>query len=389
MDYHKKTGEGLPGKPGVIIKLYENVCKELLSSAGITVNGNKDWDIQVHNDDFYRRALIDGNLGLGESYMDGWWDCKRLDEFIYRVLKANLESKVKTNVKTLARVLLAKIYNFQSKSRAFQIGERHYDIGNDLYGAMLDKRMVYTCAYWRNAKNLDEAQEAKMDKFCKMAGLKPGMKVLDMGCGFGCLAKYAAEKYGVEVVGITVSKEQAKLGRELCTGLPVEIRLQDYRDLNEKFDAVIAIGIMEHVGYKNYRHLMEVADRCLDDNGIFALHVLGNNVSRITYDPWFSKYIFPNTMIPSLKQVAASIEGLFVVEDLHNVGPDYDKTLMVWYENFQKAWPNLRNKYGDRFKRMWDYYLLCCAGSFRARDVQVWHIAMTKQGREQPDCRIS
>ena len=371
MNYHKKLGQ------------------ELLNHADVAIDGSRPWDIQVHNEEAYRRVLNDGSLGLGESYMDGCWDCKRLDEFFCRIMKADLESKVKINAKLLLELLMAKIFNLGSKQRAFQIGEKHYDAGNDLFAKMLDKRMVYSCGYWKNAKNLDEAQEAKLDLACKKAGLKPGMKVLDIGCGWGSLAKYAAEKYGVDVVGITVSKEQVELGKKLCKGLPVEIRLQDYRDIDERFDAIISIGMFEHVGYKNHRHFMKVVHRCLNDDGIFLLHTIANNMSLTTADHWTTKYIFPNGLNPSLKQIGASAEKLFVIEDLHNFGPDYDKTLMAWYKNFQDSWPLLKDKYGARFKRMWDYYLLMAAAAFRARDLQVWQIVMTKKGREQPDCRIS
>ena len=150
-------------------------------------------------------------------------------------------------------VLKARLVNLQSTSRAYNIGKKHYDIGNELYKNMLDKRMNYSCGYWKNSKTLDQAQEAKLDLICKKVGLKPGMKILDIGCGWGSFVKFAAEKYKVKAVGITVSKEQAKLARELCKGLPIEIRLQDYRELNEKFDRIISIGMFEHVGPKNYK----------------------------------------------------------------------------------------------------------------------------------------
>ena len=366
----------------------KKLTEELLALADVKVNGNRPWDIQVHDELFYSRVLKDRSLGLGESYMDGWWDCERLDELFYRIVIADLESKIKADIKTLSRLLEATILNLQPRRRAFQIGERHYDIGNDLFEKMLDHRTVYSCGYWKNAKNLDEAQEAKLGLVCKKAGLKQGMKVLDIGCGWGSFAKYAAERYDVEVVGITVSKEQVEYAIKSCKGLPVEIRLQDYRDVDGSFDAVVSIGMFEHVGYKNYRSFMEIGHRCLNDDGIFLLHTIGNNTSRRYLDPWITKFIFPIGMIPSLNQISSSIEKLFVVEDLHNFGPDYDRTLMAWHENFQHSWPVLKNKYGERFKRMWDYYLLLSAGAFRARDLQVWQMVMTKTGRKQPDCRF-
>jgi len=367
----------------------KDVVQSLLSEAGIEMNGKNPWDIQVHDERLYQRVLSESALGLGESYMDGWWDCEALDEFICRILKAQLDKKVKGNWKTLLFILKTRLLNRQKKSRAKIVGEQHYDLGNDLYQAMLDKRLNYTSAYWKNAKNLDEAQEAKLDLVCKKIGLEKGMTVLELGCGWGSFAKYAAEKYGAKVVGVNVSREQVELGRELCEGLPVELRLHDYREVEGKYDRVISIGIMEHVGYKNYRTYMEVADRCLKDDGIAFVHNIGSNISNTCTNDWTDKYIFPNGMLPSIAQLARAMEGLFVMEDWHNFGPDYDKTLMVWYHNFENAWPKLKDKYGERFFRMWRFYLLSSAGGFRSRAQQLWQIVMTKPGRKQPFFRIS
>lgn len=350
----------------------------LLEFAGIKINGDSPWDIQVHNPAFFSRVFAGGSLALGESYMDGWWDCASLDEFFNKVLNASLEKKFSCDL--FWQALKAKLFNLQSKSRAFYIGEAHYDIGNDLYRAMLGKRMVYTCGYWKNAKTLDEAQDAKLDLVCKKIGLKKGQTVLDIGCGWGSFAKFASEKYGAKVTGITVSREQAELAKKLCEGLSVEIRLQDYRDVNEKFDHIISLGMFEHVGVKNYRTYMRVAHRCLKDNGLFLLHTIGGNKSVTSTDPWIEKYIFPNSVLPSVKQIAESSEGLFVVEDWHNFGAHYDKTLLAWFNNFDSSWPKLKEKYGERFYRMWKYYLLSCAGTFRARKNQVWQVVFSKKG---------
>lgn len=367
----------------------EVIARGLLSLADIEVNGSNPWDIQVHNPRFYDRVLREATLGLGESYMDGWWDCEALDELITKMLQADLQDKVKGNWKILFHGLRGRLFNLQSRARAFQIGEHHYDLGNDLYEAMLDKRLNYTCGYWKNATTLDEAQEAKLELICKKIGLRPGMHVLDLGCGWGGFAQYAAEKYGVSVLGVTVSKEQVKLGMERCQGLPVELRLQDYRQVSGTYDAVISIGLMEHVGYRNYRTYMEVTDRCLKKGGIAFVHTIGGNVSGTGGDPWTEKYIFPNGMLPSIAQLATAMEGLFVVEDWHNIGPHYDKTLLAWHANFEHAWPELKEKYGDRFYRMWRYYLLSSAGGFRARTTQLWQVVMTRPGDPQPDCRFS
>jgi cyclopropane-fatty-acyl-phospholipid synthase len=285
--------------------------------------------------------------------------------------------------------LKAKLFNLQKPGRAYQVGEEHYDIGNDLYTAMLDKRMLYTCGYWAAADNLDAAQEAKLDLVCRKINLEPGMTVLDLGCGYGSFAKYAAERYGARVTGVTVSKDQVELGAVLCRGLPVELRLEDYRQVTGEYDRVISIGILEHIGYKNYRTYMQKVDECLKADGIAFVHTIGNNVSSITSNPWITKYIFPNGMLPSIAQIARAMEGLFVMEDWHNFGQHYDKTLMAWHANFEAAWPELKDKYDERFYRMFRFYLLSCAGAFRARNIQLWQIVLTKPGRDCPDCRIS
>ncbi len=351
-----------------------------LESADIQIDGSKPWDIQVKDSRLFNRILRQGSLGLGEGYIDGWWEAKALDEFFTRVLRAGLEKRVYGKPAMIFENLKSLLTNRQSKDKAHEIGEHHYDIGNDLYIAMLDTRMVYTCGYWQQAKSLDEAQEAKLDLVCKKISLQPGQRVLDIGCGWGSFAKYAAEVYGAEVVGITISNEQVELGRERCKGLPVEIRFQDYREVNEPFDHIVSLGMIEHVGSKNYRTYMQTVHRCLKDEGRFILHTIGSNESVRTTDPWIEKYIFPNSQLPSARQLSLAAEGLFVMEDWQNFGAHYDKTLMTWYQNFEEHWDELKSNYSERFYRMWKYYLLSCAGSFRARKNQLWQIVFTKQG---------
>jgi cyclopropane-fatty-acyl-phospholipid synthase len=357
-----------------------NFIENLLQKADITIGGERPQDITVHDERLFNRVIRQGSLGLGEAYMDGWWDANALDVFITKVFLASLQKAVRVNVASLFAVTRAYLLNMQSSARAFRVGEAHYDLGNDLYEAMLDKRMVYTCGYWKDATTLDEAQEAKLDLVCRKVGLKAGDRILDIGCGWGSFAKFAAEKYGASVVGITVSVEQAALARERCKGLPIEIRVQDYREVNEQFDHIISLGMFEHVGVKNYRTYFEMANRCLKDGGLFLLHTIGSDFSAATGDPWMEKYIFPGGMLPSVTQIGKATEGLFVMEDWHNFGPDYDKTLMAWFKNFDAAWPSLRAKYGDRFYRMWKFYLLACAGAFRSRHMELWQITFSKGG---------
>jgi cyclopropane-fatty-acyl-phospholipid synthase len=359
----------------------KNTVIDLFSKADIKIGGSRPWDLRVKDERFYERVYHYHNLGMGEAYMDSWVECDALDEFAYRVLSSNLKEEVEHDWRTILRYLWSRAVNAGAKCFAFEVGRRHYDIGNDLYRLMLDKRMVYSCGYWKNAKTLDEAQEAKLDLICKKIGLRPGMKVLDIGCGWGSFAKFAAEKYGASVVGITVSKEQAKLAREACKGLLVEIRLQDYRDVKEgQYDSIVSIGMFEHVCYKNYRTFMEIVAKLLKPEGLSLLHTIGRKCSETTSDPWMDKYIFPHSMLPSITQIGEASEGLFIMEDWHNFGFDYSLTLMEWYKNISSRWSALGDRYDERFKRMWTYYLLTCAGSFRARDMQLWQVMFSKRG---------
>ncbi|QIT54669.1 cyclopropane fatty acyl phospholipid synthase [Aquisalimonas sp. 2447] len=358
----------------------ERMMRDLLQQADIHVNGDRPWDMQLHGSNVPERAFAYGNLGLGEAYMDGDWDVERLDEFFFRVLRARIHHQVQP-LRLIFHSLRARLLNLQSLRRARQVGEAHYDLGNDFYEAMLDSRMTYTCAYWKEAQTLDQAQEAKLDLICRKLELEPGMRVLDIGCGWGSFMQYAAEHYGVECVGLTISEEQVRLGRERCQGLPVEFRLQDYREVNETFDRVVSVGMFEHVGRKNHRTFMETVNRCLHDEGLCLLHTIGSNRRNSTPDPWIDKYIFPNGDLPSLGQIADAAEDLAIVEDLHNFGADYDHTLMAWHRNFEAAWPRFRDRYGERFHRMWRYYLLSCAALFRAREVQLWQFVLSPRGQ--------
>lgn len=352
---------------------------KLAARAGVVIDGDEPWDIKVHNKDFYARVFRELYLGLGESYMDGWWDCERLDEFFAKTIRADLEDELK-NWRLAVHFLKGQIFNYQKRSKAAEVAHKHYDVGNDLYEAMLGKSMAYTCGYWNDAKTLDEAQFAKYDLVCRKIGLKPGMKVLDLGCGFGGFLKYAAENYGVSGVGYNLSKEQVKFAKEACKDLPLEFKLADYRDARGTFDRIISIGLMEHVGYKNYQSLFKLAHERMADDGLFLLHTIGNNTSVTKVDPWSDKYIFPNGNIPSIKQLGEGMENLFVMEDWHNFGADYDTTLMAWHENFVKNWPKIKKNYDERFYRMWVYYLLSCAGAFRARKIQLWQLVLSKKG---------
>ncbi len=359
------------------------IIQQLFENAGVTLNGDAPWDMQIHNKAFFRKMLTQWELGIGESYMDGDWDSPQLDEFFFKITNTDLEQTVvgPAKIRFFLEILRQKFFNLQTKNRAFQVGEQHYDIGNDLFESMLDSSLMYSCGYWEHAQNLEEAQLHKLEMICRKLELQPGERLLDIGCGWGGLARYAAQKYQVEVVGVTISKEQQKLAQERCAGLPVTITLTDYRELKGEFDKIVSVGMFEHVGVKNYVTYFDTVSQLLKPDGLFLLHTIGNHVTEKTRDMWLDKYIFPNGHLPSAKQIASAVEGRFLIDDWHNFGRDYDRTLMAWWANFERAWPSLKDKYGERFYRMWKYFLLSSAGFFRSGQGQLWQIVLSKRGR--------
>lgn len=367
----------------------ERYCRDLLGQAGILINGSSPFDVRVKNSSLYRRLYRTGSLGLGESYMDGWWECDELDEFFYRVLKSRINTLILPTLSSVWLPLRARITNLGKRSRAFQIGKHHYDIGNDLYQAMLGTTMTYSCGYWRQATTLDDAQVAKHELICQKLKLEPRMRVLDVGCGWGSFLRHAALRYGVYGVGITVSESQREYALKMLSlgagTVPSQLRnilidLLDYRDISGYYDRIVSVGMFEHVGYKNYETFMETMYQHLRPKGLFLLHTIGSNYSVKSIDPWINRYIFPNAMIPSAQQITRAAEGFFTIEDWHSFGPDYDVTLRAWWKNFDAHWPEFQERYGAPFYRMWRYYLHMCAGAFRARYLQLWQIIFSKVG---------
>ena len=337
--------------------------------------------MQVHDERLYGRLLSHGSLGLGEAYMEKWWDAERIDLTVEKLLRSYGNQKITLPVVWLA--LKAWVFNLQSRSGARQVIDEHYDLSNDLYMSFLDPYNQYTCGYFKNTDDLNIAQEQKLDLICRKLELKKVERVLDIGCGWGGFAKYAAEHYGVHVTGITISDEQLTYAKKFTEGLSVTVRKQDYRDLKgEQFDKIVIIGMIEHVGYKNYRTIMRIVHECLAANGLFLLHTIGRNDTSYTGEAWSHKYIFPNGMVPSVKQLGGASENLFVMEDWHNFGPYYHTTLLAWDRNFQKNWSSIKDAYSETFYRMFRYYFNSFAGSFKARHIQLWQVLYSKGERD-------
>ena len=362
---------------------FERRAQQLLTRADIRLNGPRAWDIKIHHPETLERIFLTGSIGLGESYMDGWWDCEQLDVFFERILRHGLDQHVQS-VHPVVHFIRSHWGNAQSVRRAWTVGREHYDLDQTLFQHMLDPYLCYSCGYWEHADTLEQAQEAKLELICRKLQLQPGMKLLDIGCGWGSLMRYAARHYQVSCVGLTVSREQASAGAMMDHSYPIRYELTDYRQFNRdgqlRFDRVASVGMFEHVGLHNHPDYFDTAMRSLKPGGLFLLHTIGKNTSNTPIDPWIEKYIFPNGELPSLQELMRSVESNWVIEDIHNFGADYDRTLMAWHARFQSTWSQLKDRHSERFYRMWVYYLLSCAGTFRARSNQLWQLILSPQG---------
>jgi len=355
----------------------------LLDLAEIELNGPAPSDIQVHDERFYQQVVRDRELGLGETYQQGWWSAERLDQVVAKVLAVHLAGQLRSSRQLMALAFRARLMNRQNLQRAAVNASAHYDIGNDLYERMLDKRMVYTCGYWKEATDLESAQEAKFELICAKLDLEPGMKLLDIGCGWGGLAQFAAERHGVHVTGISPAAEQVAVATERCAGLDVSIRQLDFREVRGTFDRIVSVGMLEHVGPKNFQAFFDANAELLTPDGIVLHHTIGSNATRNYTDAWFDKYIFPGGVVPSMEQIGASTLGDWALEDVHNFGPDYDTTLMAWYHNIEERWDEIPH-YDEHFRRTWRYYLLSSAASFRVRNLQLWQFVMRRSRVASP-----
>jgi cyclopropane-fatty-acyl-phospholipid synthase len=365
----------------------DSLAPEIPSDRWISLD-NAPWGIEPRDAAVIRRVRREGIVGLGETYLQGLWTANRLDDVIYAVFTSPMPRLSATiRAKWLLALADQRLFNRQSGRRAFNIGIKHYDLGNDLFRCMLDESMTYTCGYWDQAATLHEAQLAKLDLVCRKLDLRPGLRVLDIGCGWGNFAQHAAERYGVSVIGITVSQQQAELARHRCRGLPVEIRLQDYRGLTETFDRIASIEMIEAVGRKNIPTFFGVVNRCLKDDGLFVLQAIsGNTLSRSSdrrldqYALWLLKYIFPDGYLPKQMELIAPENTSLRIEDWQSFGPDYDRTLLAWANNFNTRWDQLSGHYDEAFRRRWNFYLHGCAAAFRARLFHLYQIVYAKGG---------
>lgn len=358
----------------------KSVALEILQAAGIPLNGEEPWSIHVHNQKLWDRVISQKQLGFAESYMEGWWDCEALDVMLTKLLSINVLTLLKPSPFLAFHVARSHLFNNQTKRRAAANAKYHYNIGNDLYSRMLDPEMVYSCGYWAKADSLARAQLNKFDLICRKLNLQPGMRLLDIGSGWGGFLRYAVKNYGVVATGISPADNQISLAREKSEGLGITFIQQDYRDLSGEFDRIVSVGMMEHVGPRNYSTFFGKCDELLARDGRMLHHTIASNLTKQVTDPFFDRYIFPGGVLPSLTQISSAVENKFVIEDLHNFGPDYDRTLLEWQKNISVKWQEIP-QYDLRFQRMWNYYLLSSAAGFRAGHLQLIQCVFQRVGQ--------
>jgi cyclopropane-fatty-acyl-phospholipid synthase len=368
-------------------RLFKPLLASLLEGSGVRIDGGRPWDIRVHRDRLYRRALR-GSLGIGEAYIDGDWDCDALDELFRRVLSSSAQKKPLIRAARAFKALQSRFSNLQTPRRSRAVAEEHYDIDHRMYALFLGPWNQYTCCFFDGTDDLEQAEVSKLEMLCDKLELKPGDRLLDIGCGWGGFAKYAASTRGCEVTGISLSEEQIRFAVEYTRGLPVAIRKLDYRALPGSglapFDKISIVGMLEHVGYKNYATIMAVVHQMLKPDGLLLLHTISNCEKTTVVDPWIERYIFRNSMAPAMGQLADAAEGRFVVEDWENYGHYYVPTLQAWHDRFNANWDRIRalptkRPFDERFRRLWNYYLMSSKAAFEVEQLHLWQLVMTRR----------
>jgi cyclopropane-fatty-acyl-phospholipid synthase len=355
-----------------------SLIQKALDQAGVTINGNRPYDVRINNPRAWRRIFFEGRLGAGESYEDGDWDCDDIPQ-LAKILLTKGADKGRTGLTGTLLGLAGTFQNQQTVRKSRRVA-KHYNLSPEFYKKVLGDELVYTCGYWHDATTLAEAQRNKLTLVSEKIHLEPGHTVLDVGCGWGSYAEHAVRCYGAKVTGITIAEEQAYYARKRCATLPAQFEIEDYRDHQGTYDRIVSIGMFEQVGPKNFRTFFEKMRTLLKPDGLFLLHtIVGNEPGG---DPWLEKYIFPGGYIPTTAQIEKAIEGLFVSEDVENFGADYDTTLCAWRENLSRAEPELlvSGEFDERFFRRFNYYFGICAGSFRARANHLKQFVLSPHG---------
>jgi len=351
-----------------------------LTRAGVTVNGPNPWDIRVLDNRLFRRVVGTRELGFGDSYVEGWWECDRIDELVTRILRTGIKRILPPGISGLTLAARSVITNTQGSERAGDNATAHYGQHDALLRLILGEPLVYSCADWRDATDLADAQHAKIDRLASKLQLRPGMRVLDIGCGWGATADYLSTRHGVIVVGITPVAAQATHAARHHRHSDVSFVTTDFSNFTspKPFDRIYSVGMVEHVGPKNLKPFFRHCQDLLVDDGIMFHQTIGRRTPRASTDAWIDRRIFPGGAIPSVQQLSRAWSAGWVLEDFENLGPDYDRTLMAWLGLLEGKKDQVLDQFGEEMYRTFRFYFQYCAGAFRARELQLWQLVLTK-----------
>lgn len=351
-----------------------------------------DW--YIHQPGALGRIVRNPELALGETYMEGAWDVGegQLSAFL-GLLMRNVPQPQPGSPWHSVENLLHTLHTWNPIRRSYRNVAHHYDLDEWLFRQFLDQDMQYSCAYFQEPDiSLEEAQRAKCRHILHKLQLRPGQRVLDIGCGWGGLALYLAERAGVQVTGLTLSKEQLRVARLRAKerGLDGKVRflLEDYRQHEGRYDRISSVGMFEHVGQPHYRRYFETVHKLLADDGIALIHTIGRQRRDSATNPWIRRYIFPGGAIPALSEIDEALKPTtLITTDVEVLRLHYAYTLAAWQNRFRKARTRIAERLGERFCRMWEFYLAGCENAFRWRDLVVFQIQLAKQHASVPITR--
>jgi cyclopropane-fatty-acyl-phospholipid synthase len=367
--------------------LLESPVRSLAQRAHLRINGDRSFDPQIPPHlipQLAVRVLLGGSRAWGEAYMDGWWTADDVTELTARLLEYRVAKRPVAIPEFVLR-MQELFRDRQSAARSVENIQNHYDAGEEFFGAVLGKPMVYSCGYaGRGASSLSAMQRDKMDLTIEKTAVRPGDTLLDVGCGYGELLYRAATKYGARAYGVTLSEDQFEHGIRLCEGVDAHPLKMNYLDMLKEFGPgyfkrIVSVGMFEHVGPEHYREYFQTIHDLLDDDGVFTHHSIYTS-GGAGRDPWIDAYIFRGGVLPRAAQVDEAIEGLFEIRDVHEFGRDYYTTNLYWLDNLVRHKEAIVEQFGIRFYRMMHYAYSIFAACFKTRRTLLQQRVLVKPG---------